>query len=261
MTFLSGLGSAVGGLLGGPPGAAVGGGLGSLAQGIFGGGSSGGSSSASRGLTGGDLLALQQYAQAAATANAPLTSAAQGLAVLQGAYGGALGNLGNLYSSGQLSVLSEAGNRGKTATTLQGTEVANLINAATDLQRQLGMGRLGVELLSPQFQYAAGSDALAGENQLALNLGQTNIGLKRMQEEARTNVARDQATKMGDVFDRRASVQGNLAQGAQNLNSALKIQQAKDLGSLARIQAEGKRQLSLKRFGANQALAGTRSFA
>lgn len=255
------IGTTIGGLVGGPAGAAIGGGLGSLASSIFGGGSSSSSSSSQSANAQVDPLALQAFATQAAVANAPLTAAMQGLGVLQGAYGGALGNLGDLYSSGQLSVLSEAGNRSKTATALQGTEVANLINAATDLQKQLGMARLGTELLSPQYLYTAGSNVLAGENELAKNLGQTNIGLRGLQEEARARVARDQATKMGDVFGTRATAQGNLALGAQSLNNALKLQQAKDLGSLSRIQAEGKRQLALKRFGANQALAGTRAFA
>ena len=230
---------------------------GALVSSIFGGG---GSSSGGGG--GSNIDYYTAYASKLAAENNPLTAAMQGLSVLQGAYyGGALGQLGQLYSSGSLSVLSEAGNRSKTATNLQASEVGNLIAAATDLQKLLGQSKIGVELLGPQFTQQAGSAALAGQNQLAQNLGTTNLGLKALQEQSKAGVALQQAQTMGDVFKTRAQTQGNLALGAQSLESGLKLQQAKTLSNLATIKGQTKAKLALKRYGAGQALAGTRAFA
>lgn len=231
---------------------------GALVSSIFGGG---GSSSGGGGGGGSNIDYYTAYASRLAAENNPLTAAMQGLSVLQGAYGGALGQLGQLYSSGSLSVLSEAGNRSKTATNLQASEVGNLIAAATDLQKLLGQSKIGVELLGPQFTQQAGSAALAGQNQLAQNLGTTNLGLKALQEQSKAGVALQQAQTMGDVFKTRAQTQGNLALGAQSLESGLKLQQAKTLSNLATIQGQTKAELALKRYGAGQALAGTRAFA
>jgi len=221
----------------------------------------GGSSSSSGGGGGSNIDFYTAYASKLAAENNPLTAAMQGLAALQGAYTGSLGQLGQLYSSGSLSVLSEAGNRSKTATNLQASEVGNLIAAATDLQKLLGQSKIGVELLGPQFTQQAGSAALAGQNQLAQNLGTTNLGLKALQEQSKAGVALQQAQTMGDVFKTRAQTQGNLALGAQSLESGLKLQQAKTLSNLATIKGQTKAELALKRYGAGQALAGTRAFA
>lgn len=221
----------------------------------------GGSSSSSGGGGGSNIDFYTAYASKLAAENNPLTAAMQGLAALQGAYTGSLGQLGQLYSSGSLSVLSEAGNRSKTATNLQASEVGNLIAAATDLQKLLGQSKIGVELLGPQFTQQAGSAALAGQNQLAQNLGNTNLGLKALQEQSKAGVALQQAQTMGDVFKTRAQTQGNLALGAQSLESGLKLQQAKTLSNLATIKGQTKAELALKRYGAGQALAGTRAFA
>lgn len=234
---------------------------GSLISNIFGGGGSSSSSSGDGGGGGSNVDFYTAYASKLAAENNPLTAATQGLSVLQGAYGGALGQLGQLYSSGSLSVLSEAGNRSKTATTLQASEVGNLIAAATDLQKQLGQAKIGTELLGPQLSQQAGSAALANQNQLAKDLSVANIGLKTLQEQARAGVAAQQAQTMGDITQTRAQTMGNLALGAQSLESGLKLQEAKTLSDLAKIRGQTKSQLALKRFGASQALAGTRAFA
>jgi len=247
----------LGAILGGVASAATGG----LINSIFGGGGSSSSSGGSGGGGGSNIDFYTAYASKLAAENNPLTAAMQGLSVLQGAYGGALGQLGQLYSSGSLSVLSEAGNRSKTATNLQASEVGNLIAAATDLQKLLGQAKIGTELLGPQFTQQAGSAALAGQNQLAQNLGTTNLGLKALQEQSKAGVALQQAQTMGDVFKTRAQTQGNLALGAQSLESGLKLQQAKTLSNLATIKGQTKAELALKRYGAGQALAGTRAFA
>jgi hypothetical protein len=78
---------------------AIGGALGGLGS-LFGGGGGGG------GAAPVDYYA--QYGAQAAAASSPLTAAMQGLSVLQGSLGGALGQQGAAISSAQLSVLKEA---------------------------------------------------------------------------------------------------------------------------------------------------------
>jgi len=102
---------------------------------------------------------------------------------------------------------------------------------------------------------------LAGENELARTLASTNLGLRQLQEATRSAVAQKQADTLADVFSTRAKTEGSLALGAQALESGLKLQQAKTLSDLANIQGQTKAQLAMKRYGASQALAGTRFFA
>ncbi len=260
MSLFGTIGSIGGTAIGGPLGGAIGGGLGSALGGLFGGGSSGGGSS-SGGMDPNTALYLQQYASAAAAANAPLTAAAQGLASLTGAYAGSLGQRGNLISSGQLTQLAEAANRSQSATGLLGGEASGLTDRGIKLLGNTADARLQTELLNPQFTYEAGSAALAGENELAKSAGQTNINLRNAEETGKLKAALDQAYTIGDVFDSRADTKGQMALSSQLLNNNIKLQEVKDLGSLARIQAEGKRQMALRRQGTNMALAGTRSFA
>lgn len=261
MSLFGGLGTALGGIIGGPAGAAIGGGLGSAAGSLFGGGSSGGGGGSESGGYSYDPAAYVQYATQAAAANSPLTAAMQGLAILQGSLAGALGQQGEGISTGQKTVLADAANQAKTATSAQASEVARLLSAGTNLQYLLGQGRIQSELLGPQFTAQAGSAALAGENKLMQDLFTTNAQLKSLQEQAKANVASDQAQTFGDIFQTRANTQGQLALGAQALESGLKLQQAKTLGDLQTIKGQTKAQLARQRFGASQALAGTRSFA
>ena len=256
MSLFGGLGTALGGLIGGPAGAAIGGGLGSAVGGLFGGGGDSGGGGYSY-----DPAAYVQYASQAAAANSPLTAAMQGLAILQGSLAGALGQQGEGISTGQKTVLAEAANQAKTATSAQASEVARLLSAGTNLQYLLGQGRIQSELLGPQFTAQAGSAALAGENKLMQDLFTTNAQLKGLQEQAKASVAADQVQTFGDVFQTRANTEGQLALGAQALESGLKLQQAKTLSDLQTIKGQTKARLAEKRYGAGQALAGTRYFA
>ena len=260
MSFLSGLGSIGGGLIGGPAGAAVGGGIGGLLDGFLG-GSSGSSTSSSPATDPRLAQYLNRFASTAAAANVPLTAAAQDLAVLTGALGGALGQRGSLINSGQLTQLAEAAGRAQQGTGLRAGEASGLANRGIGLLGNIADSRLSTELLNPQFTFAAGSDVLNRENELAGDTTRTNIGLEEETGKSKLAAARDQAFTMGDVFDNRGDVKGQMALGAQELNNALKLREATDLGSLARIQAEGKRQMALRRQGTNLALAGTRAFA
>ena len=99
--------------------------------GLFGGG--GGSSGGGGGMDPNTQLYLQQYASAAAAANAPLTAAAQNLAAMTGAYTGALGQRGDLISSGQKTQLALAGNQDQQATDLVGGESQGLTSRGIQL--------------------------------------------------------------------------------------------------------------------------------
>ena len=235
------------------------GGIGAAAGGIsnligaFGGGG-GGSSSAEA-----DFYA--QFGSQAAAANNPLTAAMLQLATLQGNFGGALAQEGTTLASSQLSVLGEALNQAKAKTNTQASEVARLFTTGANLQQSLGQARIGVETLGPQFQAQAAQAAYQGENELAKGLASTNMGLKAAQEMAKSAVAQDQASTIGDVFQTRANTQGSLALGAQQLESALKLQQAKTLSDLTTIKAQTQARFAKQQRDTSFALAGTRSFA
>lgn len=251
------LGTIAGTALGGPIGGAIGGGLGSAADSAFGGGGGGGGG----GMDPNTALYLRQYASAAAAANAPLTAAAQNLAAMTGAYTGALGQRGDLISSGQKTQLALAGNQDQAATELIGGEAAGLTRRGIQLLGDTADARLQVEKMNSGFVRDAGASVLSLENDLAEETASTNIDLRESEETGKLNAALDQAYTIGDVFDSRADTKGQMALNSQLLNSNIKMQEVKDLGSLARIQAEGKRQMALRRQGTNLALAGTRSFA
>lgn len=232
--------------------------LGGLATGIgsslLGGGKSGGSSAAPV-----DYYAL--YGAQAAAANNPLTAAMQGLSVLQGSFGGALGLEGSTIASSQLSVLKEALDQAQKQTATQASITAASAGAGLDVKKQEALSKLGVELAAPSLLGQAGSAALAGENQLASLLAESNVGLKTLQEQTRANVAQTQANTLADVFKTRAETEGRLALGSQARESSLQLTQAKTLSDLATIKGQTKAQLAIKQFGANQALAGQRFFA
>lgn len=238
----------IGAILGGA--GTLAGGLGSL----FGGGSRSSSSSA-------PIDYYAQYGAQAAAANNPLTAAMQGLSVLQGSLGGALGLQGNAIASAQLSVLKEALDRAQKQTATQAGITTGAAGAGIDYLKQIGQAKLATELAGPQFLAQAGSSALAGENALAQSLASTNLGVRALEEQTRAAIAQKQADTLADVFSTRAKTEGALALGAQQLESGLKLKQAETISDLARLKGQTKSQLAIKQFGANQALAGTRYFA
>jgi len=253
MSFLGGIGTAVGGIFGGPAGAAVGGGIGSALGGLFGGGGGGGGSQP------GD--AYQQFAAQMAAQNNPLTAAYQGLSLLQGALAGAIGQEATTKASAQLSMLTEALQRAQKDATLQASVAGYASGKGLDTLYNLGQARLATELQAPQLLAQAGSASLAGQNQLANQLGMTNLGVRSYQEQLRGDVAKNQAETLNQVYQTRAKNEGLLALGAQQFESAAQLDKVRTLGDLARTKAATKGQLALKQFGANQALAGTRMFA
>jgi hypothetical protein len=266
MSFLSGLGTALGGAVGSVVpgvgtalGATIGGGLGTAAGGLFGGGGSSGSGGGGGGGQPGDYYA--QFAAKMAAENNPLTAAYQGLSLMQGALAGQMGTKATTEASAQLSMLQEALERGQADTKLQASVAGYGAGKGLESLYNLNQGRLSTELLSPQFLSQAGSASLQGQNALANQLGQTNLGIKALQEQTLGQISGDQAKTLSNVFNTRAENEGKLALGAQAYESAANLDKVRTLGDLARTQAATKGQLALKKFGANQALAGARMFA
>jgi hypothetical protein len=253
MSFLSGLGTVVGGIVGGPAGAAIGSGAGTALGSLIGGGDS------SSGAQPGDVY--QQFAAQMAAQNNPLTASYQGLSLLQGALAGAIGQAGTTKASSQLSILAEALQRAQKDATLQASVAGYAAGKGLDTLYNLGQAKLATELQAPQLLAQAGSAALAGENSLANQLGMTNVGVRAYQEQLRGDVAKNQAETLNQVYQQRAQNEGLLALGAQQFENAAQLDKVRTLGDLARTKAATKGQLALKQFGANQAIAGTRMFA
>ena len=259
-----GLGDILGGIVSGgaagsalgPWGTAGGAVLGGL-SGIFGGG--GGDDGGGEGGQPGDAYA--NFAAQMAAQNNPLTAAYQGLSLMQGALAGAIGLEGTTKASAQLGIVKEGLQRAQKDATLQASTAGYSAGKGIDTLYNLGQGRLSTELLAPQFLQQAGSAALAGQNQLANQLGTTNMGIRAYQEQILGDIANKQAQTMDSVFQTRAKNEGALALGAQAAESAMNLDKVRTLGDLARTKAATKGQLALKKFGANQALAGTRMFA
>jgi len=261
MGFLGTLGSVVGSVIAPGIGTAIGGGLGGLADSAIGGGSSGGGGGGQGGTMSPAQSFYNLYGAQAAAQNVPLTAAMQGLSVLQGAFGGALGLQGTTEAGAQLAVLKEAIDRAQKQTATQASITGKAAGAGIDLLKNLGYARLNTELAGPTLLAQAGSAALAGENALAKGLAATSKDIQGLQEQTRAQVAQKQADTLASVFSQRAATEGALALGAQSLESGLKLQQAKTISDLQNIRGQTQAQLALKRFGAGQALAGQRYFA
>lgn len=246
MTFLPGLGTAVGGILGGPGGAAIGGGLGSALGGLFGGGgSSSKSSSSSAGATPTDYFAL--FGAQAAAANAPVTLAGTRYGSTLGSQAGALGLLGSTLAGSGRDILTGAINRAQIADAARGAEVKEATAGKFDVQQQATkgqydlantatQGRLALSLINPQAAATAGAAALQGDIALQKGLADTNLGLKAMQEAAGLNIAQQYANNLGQAFLTRAATEGSLATGAQNIAGQLAL--GRQQGDIAMAQLD-----------------------
>jgi len=249
MTFLPGLGTAVGGIFGGPVGATVGGGIGSALGSLFGGGSSSRSSSGSSGDSGGatpaDYFAL--FGAQAAAANAPVTLAGTRYGSVLGSQAGALGLLGSTLAGSGRDILTGAINRAQIADVARGAEIKEATAGKFDVQQQATagqynlantgtQGRVALSLINPQAASAAGAAALQGDISLQKGLADTNLGLKAMQEAAGLNIAQQYAQNLGQAFLTRAATEGNLATGAQNIAGQLALGRQK--GDIAMAQLD-----------------------
>ena len=254
MSFLGGAaqGAAAGSAFG-PWGTGIGAAIGGIGS-LFGGGGGGGEQQQ-------QPSALETFAAQMAAQNNPLTAAYQGLSLLQGALAGAIGQESTTKASAQLSMLTEALQRAQKDATLQASVAGYASGKGLDTLYNLGQAKLSTELQAPQLLAQAGSASLAGQNQLANQLGNTNIGVRSYQEQLRGDVAKNQAETLNSIAQTRASNEGLLALGAQQFENAAQLDKVRTLGDLARTKASTNGQLALKQFGANQALAGTRAFA
>lgn len=249
MTFLPGLGTAVGGIFGGPVGATVGGGIGSALGSLFGGGSSSRSSSGSSGGSGGatpaDYFAL--FGAQAAAANAPVTLAGTRYGSELGSQAGALGLFGTTLAGANRDILTGAINRAQIADVARGAEIKEATAGKFDVQEKATtgqytlantgtQGRVALSLINPQAASAAGAAALQGDISLQKGLADTNLGLKAMQEAAGLNIAQQYAQNLGQAFLTRAATEGNLATGAQNIAGQLALGRQK--GDIAMAQLD-----------------------
>lgn len=222
----------VGGAIGGPAGAAAGsaiaGGIGAISG-------SGGQASAQGAPagTGGGQYGYQaipydffaKYGTEAAAANVPLTLAGMRFSNQTAANIGAQGLYGEGLSTGQKTLLADAAKDSEAARNLQTQEVLGMMGAGQRLAEQTGQAKLQLELLNPAFAAQAGSAMLNQDNRLAENLATTNLGLKALQEGAKTNIAQKYADTLGTMLGTRAATEGGLALGQQDIQSKLALGQ------------------------------------
>ena len=252
--------------------------IGAATSALFGGGSSGGgsssggdSSSAGGGYQGSPLDFYAKYGAQAAAANNPLTLATSefGAALQSSTYGQAL--LAQALQQGSATALADAATRGNTATQLQASEVAQLLQKGIGLQEDLGKARLGVALLGPQYMAQAATAARTGDNELAKSLGETNLGIRALQEASKANIAQQFSKDLGTLATTRAAAQSALAQGAQriagqlqlgdqNIMGNLTLNKAKTESDIARIRANTAATKDLRANAVNIAMAGQRYF-
>ena len=242
---------------------------------VLGGGSSGGGGGGGGGSSAPQSNPLDFYARygaEAAAANNPLTLATSEFAnaLSSSTYGQAL--LAQGLNQGSLSALQDARTRGDAITGLQTSEVAKLLSAGIGLQEDLGKARLGVALLGPQFMAQAATAARKGDNELAKSLGETNLGIRALQETAKGNIAQQFSKDLGTIATTRAAAQSALAQGAQriagqlqlgdqNIMGNLTLNKAKTESDLSRIRANTAATKELRDNAVNIAMAGKRYFA
>lgn len=250
--------------------------VGAAANSIFG-GNKGSSSNNSQqqqqpaGYQGSPLDFYAKYGAQAAAANNPLTLATSefGAALQSSTYGQAL--LAQALQQGSATALADAATRGNTATQLQASEVAQLLNAGIGLQEDLGKARLGVSLLGPQYLAQAATAARAGDNELAKGLAETNLGIRALQENYKGNIAQEFNKNLGTLATTRAAAQAALAQGAQriagqlqlgdqNIMGNLTLNKARTESDIARIRANTAATKDLRANAVNIAMAGQRYF-
>ena len=223
------------------------------------------------GYQGSPLDFYAKYGAAAAAANNPLSLATSefGSALGSSTYAQAL--LAQGLQQGSARALADAAFRGNTATQLQGSEVAQLLQKGIGLQEDLGKARLGVALLGPQFMAQAATAARAGDNELAKSLGETNLNIRYLQEASKGRIAEEFNKNLGTLATTRAAAQSALAQGAQriagqlqlgdqNIVGNLTLNKAKTESDIARIRANTAATKDLRANAVNIAMAGQRYF-
>ncbi len=166
---------------------------------IFGGGSKPAQSSATSSPA--DYLSL--YAGQMAAGNVPLTLAAQGAGVAQGAAAGALGLEAQTAAQNQLNIFEQAKKQADTAVQSQAAEALGLAQAGVETKKQLAQSKLATEVAGVTAASKVGEEALAGQNLLARQIAATNLDIAGAQEKTRLRLAEQRGAIEGQMALRR----------------------------------------------------------
>ena len=177
-SFLAGAGGAAGSM-----------GISTLFGSIFGGGSK--SSQSYSTSSPADYLSL--YAGQMAAGNVPLTIAAQGAGVAQGAAAGALGLEAQTAAQSQLSIFEQAKKQADTAVQSQAAEALGLAQAGVETKKQLAQSKLATEVAGVTAASKVGEEALAGQNLYARQLAAQNLATAGKQEETKLDLVKQRA--------------------------------------------------------------------
>lgn len=166
---------------------------------IFGGGSKPAQSSATSSPA--DYLSL--YAGQMAAGNVPLTIAAQGAGVAQGAAAGALGLEAQTQAQNQLNIFEQAKKQADTAVQSQAAEALGFAQAGIDTKKQLAQSKLATEIAGVTAASKVGEEALAGQNLLARQIASTNLDIAGAQEKTRLRLTEQRGAIEGQMALRR----------------------------------------------------------
>ncbi len=187
-SFLAGAGGAAGSM-----------GISALFGSIFGGGSKSAQSSATSSPA--DYLSL--YAGQMAAGNVPLTIAAQGAGVAQGAAAGALGLEAQTQAQNQLNIFEQAKKQADTAVQSQAAEALGLAQAGVETKKQLAQSKLATEVAGVTAASKVGEEALAGQNLYARQLAAQNLATAGKQEETKLDLVKQRGAIEGQMALRR----------------------------------------------------------
>jgi hypothetical protein len=174
-------------------------GISALFGSIFGGGSKPAQSSATSSPA--DYLSL--YAGQMAAGNVPLTIAAQGAGVAQGAAAGALGLEAQTAAQNQLSIFEQAKKQADTAVQSQAAEALGLAQAGVETKKQLAQSKLATEVAGVTAASKVGEEALAGQNLYARQLAAQNLATAGKQAETTLRLAEQRGAIEGQMALRR----------------------------------------------------------
>lgn len=166
---------------------------------IFGGGSKPAQSSATSSPA--DYLSL--YAGQMAAGNVPLTIAAQGAGVAQGAAAGALGLEAQTQAQNQLNIFEQAKKQADTAVQSQAAEALGFAQAGIETKKQLAQSKLATEIAGVTAASKVGEEALAGQNLLARQIASTNLDIAGAQEKTRLRLTEQRGAIEGQMAMRR----------------------------------------------------------
>lgn len=166
---------------------------------IFGGGSKPAQSSATSSPA--DYLSL--YAGQMAAGNVPLTIAAQGAGVAQGAAAGALGLEAQTQAQNQLNIFEQAKKQADTAVQSQAAEALGFAQAGIETKKQLAQSKLATEVAGVTAASKVGEEALAGQNLLARQIASTNLDIAGAQEKTRLRLTEQRGAIEGQMAMRR----------------------------------------------------------